>query len=202
MYKKQLDKFFRENPLTDKNPSAAALWHFLMSMSRSDNAEEIFGFIEKESKLTPEREAEVAEGLAKVEAAVTGQEIIKLMRSKLDMPARRKLYKKAKDLASEITPELTRRLKRSLSDYFIEATVEFLAFADIDVSEELIAEYDQVRNPYAQSKILVLLGFFVDEEHIPWLIDQYHILKKAHSKERLCEGAYFALVEVEKRFYA
>ena len=202
MHKQLLDKFFKENPVDGKNPSAAAIGHFMLEMLLSDNSEQFFNTIEDAVDLTPEREAEVAEGLEKVEAAATSQEILKLMRSKLDMPARRKLYRKAEPFKSEIVPEIVRMLKRSLNDHFIETAVQFLTAARVDVSEELIAGYDDVRNPYAQSKILLQLGFTADERHIPWLIDQYHVLKKAHPEERLFEGAYYGLHEMWNRFYA
>ena len=201
MYKKQLEKFFNENPITDKNPSAAAIGNFLIKIARSDDYEKIESIINDVARLTPERETEVAETMAKVEAASTSQQIIKLMRSGLDMAARRVLFKKARALEAEIVPELVRMLKRSLNDYFIESAIEFLSISDANVSEELIADFDQIRNPYAQSKTLVMLGFTSDEKHVPWFIDKYHMLKKLYPDERFHEGAYYGLDGIWYRFY-
>ena len=202
MYKKQLEQFFSENPISDKNPSAAALGSFLIKIARNDDYATMDSILEEaDAKLTPERKAEIAATLAKVEAADTGQQFIKLMRSELDIVARRILFKKARAIESEIVPELVRMLKRSLNDYFIESAIEFLATADTNVSEELIADFEQIRNPYAQAKILLMLGFTADEKHVPWFIDKYHVLKKSYPEERFHEGAYFGLDGIWDRFY-
>ena len=202
MYKKQLEKFFDENPITDKNPSAAALGSFLIKMARNDDYAMLESMIkEADTRLTPERKAEIAETLANVEAAGTGRQIIKLMRRELDFSARWKLFKKARAFEPEIVPELVRMLKRSLNDYFIESAIEFLATADTNVSEELIADFEQIRNPYAQAKVLLMLGFTADEKHVPWFINKYHALKKSYPEERFHEGAYFGLDGMWERFY-
>ena len=203
MYKKQLTKFFNENPITDKNPSAAALGSFLIKMARDEDSAKLESILKKvDLELPPERRAKLAEIMAKVEAASTSQQMIKLMRGDLDLAAGRKLFEKARALESEIVPELVRMLKRSYNDGFIEVATKFLAIADTNVSEELIADFDQIRNPYAQSSTLLMLGFTADEKHVPWFIDKYHELKRLYPDERFHEGAFFGLDGVWCRFYA
>lgn len=65
---------------------------------------------------------------------------------------------------------------------------------------QLYHEMD-VRSPYAQSMILVALGFKADVRHIPWLIEKYKELKRLYPDEIYCDGAYYALEEIERRFY-
>ena len=72
----------------------------------------------------------------------------------------------------------------------------------MDIADELLNYFDDIRCPYAQSVVLLTLGFKADETHIPWLIDKYHHMKSLYPNETYCEGAYYALYEIETRFYA
>lgn len=71
----------------------------------------------------------------------------------------------------------------------------------IDVSEEIINYFDEMRSPYAKSIVLVMLGFKVDEKYIPWFIQKYNQLKTMYPHENYYKGAYYALIEMEDRFY-
>jgi len=94
-----------------------------------------------------------------------------------------------------------RRLKTNLNTGFIEISLQFLARSTIDVSEEIIGYFDEMRNPYAQSIALVLLGFKAKEKHIPWFIEKHDMLKKMYPRENYYQGAFYALTEMEGRFY-
>ena len=58
-----------------------------------------------------------------------------------------------------------------------------------------------MRSPYAQSMVLVMLGFKADEKYVPWFIEQYNDLKRLYPNESYSEGAYYGLVQIESRFY-
>lgn len=91
-------------------------------------------------------------------------------------------------------------LKTSLNDGFIETATRVLAMCNKNVAEELVGCFDDVRKPYAQSMILVVLGFKADETYIPWLIEKHEDLKRQYPDERYSDGAYYALYEIESRF--
>ena len=76
-----------------------------------------------------------------------------------------------------------------------------MAQSKIEVADELFGYFDDVRMPYAQSMILVLLGFKADESYIPWFIEKYNELKRRYPSESYCEGAYYALRQIENRIY-
>jgi len=60
---------------------------------------------------------------------------------------------------------------------------------------------DAARDPYAQTMILVALGFKADETAVPWLIEKYSTLKRQYPNKAYCDGAYYVLCEIENRFY-
>ena len=203
MHKKLLNKYFKENKVTDKMPSAQALAQFMMRMAAKPDVEnELMGFMDNTIKeSSPERIEEAASGKEEIANATTPAEIITLMRRGVDIINRRVLVAKAMTMEAEVVPEVVRRLKTNLSTMFIEVALQFLARSTINVSEDLIGYFDEMRNPYAQSIVLVLLGFKADEKHIPWLIDRHHMLKKLYPRENYYQGAYYALLEMEGRFY-
>ena len=204
MYKKQLEKFFAENKITDKIPSAQAIAHFMMRMSATPETDiglrNVIDTVMQEQ--SPERFAEADPGKAEIAAATTPADIIRLMRREVDTLNRPALIDKAMEMEAAIVPDVVRRLKTNLSDGFIETAAQFLARSTMDFAEEIIGYFDEMHNPYAQSILLVLLGFKADEKHIPWLIEQHDKLKKLHPDENYCQGAHYALAETEGRFYA
>jgi len=93
-------------------------------------------------------------------------------------------------------------LKTSLNELFIELSTRVLAVCGKDISEELVKIYSETRSPYAQSMILVALGFKAEEKRIPWLIKKHKELKNLYPDESYCYGAYYAIYEMECRFYS
>ena len=150
---------------------------------------------------SPERIAEVIHGKEEIASAATPAEIIRIMRRKVDTLNRPALVEKAVEMEAEVVPEIVRRLKTNLNDEFIEVSLQFLVRSRIDVSEEIIGYFDEMRNPYAQSVVLVLLGFKADEKYIPWFIEKHDSLKKRYPRENYYQGAFYALTEMESRFY-
>ena len=98
-----------------------------------------------------------------------------------------------------IIPEIIKRLKTSLNSGFIEIATMVLSACSKDISRELIGYFDDVRNPYAQSMILVALGFKADATCIPWLIEKHKELKRLYPNETYYDGAYYGLYEIEDR---
>ena len=105
------------------------------------------------------------------------------------------------EFENEIVPEIIRRLKTSLNDGFIETSIRILARSKMEIAEELFGYFEDIRTPYAQSMVIVLLGFKADESYIPWFVEKYSKLKKRCPNESYHESAYYALCEMENRFY-
>ena len=203
MYKELLDKFFRENKITDTMPSAQALAQFMMRMAANPEVEsKLQNFMDETIyEHSPERIAEATPGKAEIAAASTSAEIIRIMRRDVDLLNRPALVEKAMEMEAEVVQEVVRRLKTNLNTGFIEISLQFLARSTMDVSEEIIEYFDEMRSPYAQSMALVLLGFKADEKHIPWFIEKHNAFKKLYPCENYYQGAFYALAEMEGRFY-
>jgi len=203
VHKKLLDKFFKENKVAnDKLPSAAALCHFKIKLLLNQEINEetnklISEFVFKDQK---KREETVIAGKNEIESA-DAELVIRLMRRGVDSINQDALVYRALVFEDTVVPEVIKRLKTSLNDFFIETAARLLSICKMDIAEELINNFGDFRNPYAQSVVLLTLGFKADETHIPWLIDKYHHMKKLYPNKTYCEGAYYALYEIETRFY-
>lgn len=202
MFEDVLTWFFNENGIDrEKAPPAAALEHNQIQLQLAGiSLEEVI----KDSILErlPEREKEVQAEKREIESAETCKRMLHLMRRGTDIMNQQLLVRRALEFEDEIIPEIILMLKTSLNDLFIEVSIRVLAICGKDISEELTGMYDQVRSPYARSMILVALGFKANEKSIPWLIKKYNELKRLYPDESYCYGAYYALYEMESRFYS
>jgi hypothetical protein len=201
MSNKLLNRFFQMNGDISETPSAAYLAHFQMTLDRNPGAdaivqEKMFDVIYKEQ---PERIQIAAADKAEVAAVQGSVGIVRLMRRKIAFEARRGLIDKALKLEDEVLPDVIRRLKTNMIDEFIEISVRFLSLCQKDITDELVKLYNETYNPYTQSQLLIVLGFRAGEDLIPWMIEQYDMLKKRYPEETYCEGAYYGLVEMDNR---
>ena len=203
MSKKILDKFFKENTVKSEMPSAQALMHFHIQLeSNQDANEQIHGAMNSlVFNAQPTREQDTLAERNEIESATDCAQIIRFLRRHVDPINSHVLLKKAIEYENETVPEIIKRLKTNLDDGFIEMSVRVLASSSINTAEELVCCFDDIRSPYAQSEVLVLLGYKADESLLPWLIDKYDEFKKRYPNESYCDGAYYALFEIENRFY-
>ena len=203
MNKNLLEIFFSEHTVDTGRPTAAAIIHFLITLNNYPNAyKEIEEIIMEEAfKLKNESKERMLALKSKIEAATSAKEIIQIMRTHLDPVNQRFIMGKAMWFEDEIIPEIIKLLKTSLNDSFIEMSVQVLVKSEKADPEKLIKAYDEIRNPYAKSLILVAIGFKADETHIPWFMEKYNELKTSYPNEKFCDGAYYALYEMAHRFY-
>jgi hypothetical protein len=203
MSEKGLDIFFKENAVHGELPSAQAIAHFHMMLGRHPEANEkiqeaLGGAVQKAQ---PAREQETLAEKQDIESAMTSEQIIKLLRRHIDPINQHILIKKAIEFEADTVPEIIRRLKTSLNDSFIEMAVRILANSNTNATKELVDCFDEIKNPYAQSEVMVLLGYKADTTLIPWLIEKHGEFKRRYPNESYCDGAYYALYEIENRFY-
>jgi len=204
MYKKLLDKFFKENSVAnEKLPSAAALCHFKIKLLLNQDINEKTSKLINEFVFRDQKKREETAILEKGEIKSADAElVIRLMRRGVDTINQDDLIFRALEFEDIVVPEVIKRLKTNLNDFFIETAVMLLSICSMDIAEELINYFDDIRSPYTRSAVLITLGFKADEIHIPWLIDKYHHMKRLYPNETYSDGAYFALYEMETRFYA
>ena len=203
MYNDLMNRFFKENKDESTTPGVAAIAHFNMRLaSRPDVGDKAHSMMhELVFESAPHRKEEIMPGLEEINSATTSEQLIKIMRRDMDIMNRPAFFSKAIQMETEIIPEVVRRLKTNLISGFIEVAAELLVRTSINVSEEVIAYFDDMRSPYAQSLVLVMLGFKADEKHIPWFIEKYNKLKKTYPRENYHDGAYYGLCEMDMRFY-
>ena len=201
MYKDSLMWFFNNNGIDpDAAPPPAAHEHFRIKMlTENVQLQDIIDSATLER--LPKREDEIMAERYEIESAEASEQIIRLMRRGTDIMNQHLLVKKALEFEDEIIPLIIKMLKTSLNDLFIEVAIRILAVCKKDIADELVSIYDETRSPYAQSLLLVALGFKGGEKLVPWLIKKYNLLKQLYPNESHCYGAYYALFEMEKRFY-
>ena len=203
MSKKLLDQFFKENILESDTPTAPALAHFYLALENDPEADEKIRAVMDDAVFDeqPGRQVEVLAERREIETLATCEQVIRFMRRGTDPMNQHILAKKALAFEEEIVPELARMLKTSMNDGFIETAIRVLTKSNKDTADDLIGIFPDMRYPYAQAMVLVVLGYKADETYIPWFIDQYKKLKRLYPDESHCEGAYYALCEMDSRFY-
>ena len=204
MYEKLIDKFFRENAVKNKDvPSVQAIAHFQLTLLlKPDVNEEVHGFInDLVFEKQPNRKDNVLAEKNEIESAANSNDVIHLMRRKIDPMNQHILVNQAVKFEDEVIPETIKRLKTSLNTGFIETAVRVLSACGIDIADELVGYFDEVRDPYAQSMILLVLGFKAKEEHIPWMIEKHKEMKLKYPDETYCDSVIYALDDIEVRIY-
>jgi len=199
-----LNNFFKKNAVDVYGaPSAQALVHFNLVMQIEPEANKEFHAVVDRMVATdqPKRVGDALIEKERIESLADYNQVIKMMRQKIDTINSDALTKKAMEFENEIVPELIKKLITSHNDVFIESAAKVMVESELDFYKELMELFDDIRNPYAQSVVLVLLGFKADETDIPWFIKKYERLKMLYPDESYCEGAYYGLYEIERRNY-
>ena len=128
---------------------------------------------------------------------------VQIMRKHIHISSIPEFLNKVSEFEDEIITEVLQRIKTSGNEYFIENTITLLIKCKRNTSAELMEMFHEIRNTYAQSMILVVIGFRGDEEAIPWVYDRYFEFKNSRFDEGdRAEGALAALHEMFNRFYA
>jgi len=204
VYEKLLDRFFNENAVKNNEiPSAPAFAHFEIKLLLNPDTNEQIQVCMSDLvfKGHPNREGEVLAERSDIESATTSTQIIRYMRRHVDPMNHHILVNRAMQFEDELIPEVIKMMKTSLNTSFIEAATRVLSVSGMDIADELIGCFDDVRGSYARSMILVVLGYKANEAHIPWLIEKHKELKRQYPDESHCDGAYYALLEIEARLF-
>ena len=182
--------FFDENPL--REISAAKLADFRMDMAGSLELSSVTGEIL--SPHMPQKRLEAqAEDRAAIAALETPADVLNYMRHPHDAFLDGEFYQKVRTLPEDVYPAIVDRFKRSALDRFIEHTAVILFYADPKYTARLLAEYDQIRNPYAKSTACLLFGKLGFQDAAPLLLQEYRRFRRDYPKDSFDQGPLLGL---------
>jgi len=198
MYKKLLTKkFFRENPYLE-NSVQRFIYSTLLYEELEDLANEI---TIKQGLLSDERIERITREKEVIQAEQNSEMIFQLLRKKTEMINRGLLVKKALEFEEVLLPKVVEKLIRSCHDIFIENSIELLAKSNKDYTPLLKEKYAEIRSPYVQSLVCLIIGLRGEEDTIPWILDRFFEMKKLYPGETYDQGPLLALHELNSRFY-
>ncbi len=175
------DKFFRDNPLNDEITYSDMLITEYFSVSDQEFAEEI----DKTSRpfFSDERLEKIDQEIDLIESAATAEELIRLMRKKLDIVSHKAIYKKALAMQEDFMPLAIERYMRSRQDIFLELCACVFIDAETKYLNRLYESYHDIKSPYAQALLCVVFGMNHMTTTTQLLLDEYHRFKKYYPDE-------------------
>ena len=198
MYKSLLTKkFFRDNPLDEFSTQ-----RFVYSILSYNGIEELADeFVSEYVDLGAERHERIRSERERIKSEQNPDELFNFLRKDFELNNRVYLIKRVLDFEEELMPKVTEKLKRSGNDHFIDNAIRLLARSEKNYSLLLLEKYSEIRRPYVQSLVCLILGFRGDEEIIPWMMNQYQEMKRLYPDETYNQGPLLALHELSHRFY-
>lgn len=192
------EQFFKENPIPEMCMGTLLMFEMDILFNKNLRTE-----MEKAVKQlsTERRVREIHADAALTEAADTPEEIIERMR-KGDMSNREAVCAKVLNMEDDIMPEVIRLLKRSSYDNYIETATLTLSKAKECYIDRIIAEFDEIRSPYAICACCILLAFRNRFDALPIIMKAYQSLRKRkeESDRRCSEGALYAIYSLTRHF--
>jgi len=198
MYKHLLTKkFFRDHPYVEHS-TQRFIYSILLYKEFDDLTDEI---IIKQGILSDERLEDITREKELIQKEQSPEMIFQLLRKNIEMINRGLLIRKALEFEEVILPMVVEKLMRSYHDIFIENSIRLLAKSNKDYTPLLKDRYDEIRNPYVQSLVCIVLGLRGEESIIPWMMDRFFEMKKLYPDETYDQGPLLALHELNISFY-
>lgn len=132
-----------------------------------------------------------------IEQLTSPDVFFKLMRKPMNMRteyAFRKEMLKKEDLIMEM---VKKRAMTNMLDSFVDHATCFFINCKEDPSGWIAENYDNIRNPYTQSMMCLVLGFRGDESHMDFLLEQAEDLTRKFPGESFEQGPIVALYMLE-----
>ena len=198
MYKQLItNKFFRDNPCVED--SAQRLFY---SMLLYKGAEDIVSeILMKQECLSSDRLEQVAQEKELIQSEQNPERIFQLLRKSIDGVNKAYLIKRALEFEKVLLPMVIEKLIRNNHDTFIDNSIRLLARSEKDYSPLLKEQYAEIRSPYVQSLVCLILGFRGEVDTIPWMLDKFFEMKRLYPDETYDQGPLLALQELNCRFY-
>jgi hypothetical protein len=189
-------KFFKENPL--KEISSQRLVYMLVS---NEGLEQLASQVARDYlNLSPARLVSVDQERAMLSMLQDPVEIFQLMRKSIDGLNRTFLIDKALEFEDDLYPLVIEKLIRSNHDTFIDNAIRFLGACKTNCSDVFERRYSEIRSPYVQSLICILLGLKANERIISWMLERFYELKRLFPEENYDQGPLVAMHELKRRF--
>ncbi len=193
MGKHLIDKrFFREN-----QPQEFSSARFAYSLLHMPDLEKRVEIVAKEKGI---RTNDISTTREALDAVFDPSDLLQWLRREIPGPNKAQLYSQVLAHEDLLMPSVLKRILTSYVDVFIENTVNLVVHAQNDYSPWLLAHFDQIRNPYAQSMMCLALGFRAQPDIIPWMMQQFESMKKRYPDDSFSEGPLFGLIELSERF--
>lgn len=189
-------KFFRDNPCL-KNTVQQFVYSYLLYDGIENVANEM---IIKNGLLNNERLEHIRQENEHIKSEQNPEAIFQLFRKKIDAMNQVELISKALAFDEVIFPMVIEKLLRSNHHIFIENSMRFLAKSQRNSSLLLQEKYFEIRSPYVQSLICLIIGLRGEEDSISWMMDRFFEMKKLYPNETYAEGPLIALHELNCRF--
>lgn len=154
---------------------------------------------EKASNLADQELApQVKENDRLIEAA-EAEELLRWMRKPFDSVNRHLLRGRLLSHEDELMEPIKRRILTTAVDSFIENATYFLACCTANPSDWIMEQYGNVRSPYMQSMLCLVLGVRGWPMHAQFLFGQVDRFEKRFPDSGLGQGPLLGLCEIEER---
>ena len=183
-------QFFRDNPMEDI-PLAQVI-DLRIRMFEMEKARTELNEIADSLKPQEQLDAE-AQQIAAVQAVQTPDELINLMRKIKGTIFHEDFTRKALSMEEEALPKIVERFCRNMTDCFLEASEMIFFYADRKYLDELLANYKEIRSPYAQSIVCLLIGMAEYKDVDEFLMNEYQRFKKDYPDEIYSQFPLYAL---------
>ena len=182
--------FFRDNE--PKSISLATIVDFaIINMRKEEFNQELNDYVTQ--TLDADRIRTVSDGRTSIEAANTPEQIIQLMRQRVDPVNQWILCGKARSMEEELLPSVIQRYKRTLQEDFVESAVRIIGNSDRKYTEELFRDYNAIRLEYARAMACLLFGEFRIEESVQLLLKEYARFQREDNLKGYEQCPLFAL---------
>lgn len=182
--------FFRDNPLDEM--STARLADFsIRTVLKDDLTNEMNKILQ--STMSQSRAADVKASQEALDKLETAEELVMYMRKDAESMTYPTLCRKALAMQEEVMPLIIKRYLTTAQTCFIEAAVRIFGNADRKYTEELLKEYGNIRNPYAQANACLLFGEFRMMETVPLLLSEYRRFLRNYPDQGYAQCPLFAL---------
>ncbi len=143
-----------------------------------------------------------SEAITRVQQEEDIEKLLRMLRQPLPARAHQIVREKLLKRESEALPEIRRMILRSLNDHVIENAAAFMTACSADCVNWIVEHYGEIRSPYAQSMMCLVLGFRADENAMPFLMQQVASFETRYPDETFDQGPLMALYELRARFQA
>lgn len=181
--------YILEHPIEKYSPASIVLDEILFP----EEWEKARDYLEEDGKERFEQDEE------RINAA-DADELLRLMRQSAASVDRHILHRGLLRMEGEVIEPIKQRVLTTMLDEFVTNSTRFLAACTEDVTGWIREQYGNVRSPYMQSMLCLVLGIRGDLSQVPFLFEQVERFEREFGESQYNQGPLLALSELEERF--